>query len=554
MKTILAMALDSECFLIFVAGPKSLFGTRAHALRCLFCICMMAIFAWNVALCYMPGKGFTYFLQFGDRNSDRYLPELKALRHYEVPNSDGYDAKVYVQMAMRPNVGDPGLRKAVDGISYRGRRMLFPWVAWLLGRGVPFWVMHIFACLNIACWFLLALTLFRWFPPWNWGNCARWAAVLFSFGLIFSVKTALLEGPSLLLTAIGMAFLETNRTWIGSMVFGIAGLGRETNILFVSGLGIPKARSRREWSTWAIQAAIVILPIVIWALWLASKVGRVDDIGARNFGPPFSGLVDKLQDVISSLLAERYPYPSVAKFDLLVVVGLMTQFFFFAFRVRWKDAWWRIGASYSVLLVFLGDAVWESYPSAAARVLLPMTLAFNILVPRKRHWAIVLILGNLGLIGSADISTPPGRTSFIVEGPKELISNMKDGGAVTVNFGPRNWWMPERSRLEYWRWSMGPSSISIHNPQNIPIKADIKFDVRSVDQRLAIVSIGGKTVWQTRLKPNESTPVALVKVDLPPGDTNVSFESDRPPAFPGNNDRRKLMFSVRNLEIALRQN
>jgi hypothetical protein len=182
-----------------------------------------------------------------------------------------------------------------------------------------------------------------------------------------------------------------------------------------------------------------------------------------------------------------------------------------------------------------------------------MTLAFNILVPRKRHWAIVLILGNIGLIGSADIFAPPGRASFVVVGPKELSINSKGGGAVTVAFGPQNWWMPERSRLEYWRWSMGPSSISIHNPQTFSIRADIKFDLRSVDQRLAIVSIEGRKIWKGKLPPEERTPVALPDVDLPPGETEISFESDRPPAFPGNNDRRRLMFSVRNLELDLKR-
>jgi len=58
------------------------------------------------------------------------------------------------------------------------------------------------------------------------------------------------------------------------------------------------------------------------------------------------------------------------------------------------------GASYAVLMIFLGDAVWESYPSAAARVLLPMTVAFNILVPRGKWWPILLVVGNLGVLAS----------------------------------------------------------------------------------------------------------------------------------------------------------
>jgi hypothetical protein len=204
-------------------------------------------------------------------------------------------------------------------------------------------------------------------------------------------------------------------------------------------------------------------------------------------------------------------------------------------------------------MIFLGDAVWENYPSAAARVLLPMTVAFNLLVPRGRFWPILLVLGNLGVLASGDLLRPPGRESFVVEGPRALLINPADRHTVEAVFGPGNWWGPEKSRWEFFRWSLGDSTVAIRNPQPFAILADIRFKLRSVDERGASVTLGGKVAWQAHLKPGEVLPGALHDVLLKPGDTVLLFQSDRPPAYPGNFDPRRLTFQVRHLEIDLKE-
>ncbi len=123
------------------------------------------------------------------RETPRALPAGdKAVNHYEMPDSPGYDSQWYSQIAVRPHLSDPGLAKAVDSLPYRARRILFLWTAWLAGGGNPPGCMNVYALQNIVCWFILAALLLRWFPPVTWGNCLRWAAMLFSFGLIFSVQ------------------------------------------------------------------------------------------------------------------------------------------------------------------------------------------------------------------------------------------------------------------------------------------------------------------------------------------------------------------------------
>jgi hypothetical protein len=513
---------------------------------------LLAFFVWNASLYYLPGKGFTYLVQFGDQQRGRYLPEVRAVNHYEMAHSDGYDGQYYAQMAMRPNLGDPALRRAVDNLPYRARRILFSWTAWILAGGRPILALNIYALQNIACWFVLAFLLFRWLPPVSWGNCARWAAVLFSFGLILSVKGSLVDGPGLLLIAIGIALVESGRPWLAAAVLGISGLGKETNILSAAGMRLPDRRDPQTWVRWLARCALVLLPLAAWMICLRLWVGSEGITGTRNFTFPFAGLTNKLQDSVAQLMAQGFP--SVAKFDLLALAGLLAQFFFFAFRRRWSEPWWRVGACYAVLMMFLGDSVWELYPSAAARVLVPMTLAFNILVPRGRWWTLLLVIGNLGLIATTDILKVPGATSFVVEGPREYRINPRDGSVTEASFDVRHWYDAEQNHWEYWRWAgknPGAGAVTIRNPQPFTVTARLKFRLRSIDQRAVSVSLGGKVLWSGMLQPAEVRKVALAGIDLPPGDTVLRFGTDRTAAYPPIDDPRRLSFSLRDLEIDL---
>ena len=67
-------------------------------------------------------------------------------------------------------------------------------------------------------------------------------------------------------------------------------------------------------------------------------------------------------------------------------------------RVQWANPWWRIGIVYCILMGALGPGVWEGYPGAATRVLLPMTLAFNALLPRARWFWPLYLSGNLTVL------------------------------------------------------------------------------------------------------------------------------------------------------------
>ena len=538
---------------LLVAGLKSFLQARAQLARWCVCGAVVGLFTWNVSLFYLPGQAFTYLIEFGTKEDPRYLPEVKRANHYEMPDSPGYDSQWYAQIAMHPRLGDPVLARAVDNLPYRARRILFEWTAWLIGGGDPTRAMDAYAFQNIFCWYALAYLLFRWFPPISWGNCFRWAGVLCSFGLIFSVRAALLDGPSLLLLLLGMVLVERGRTWWAAALLGVSGLGKDTNVLAATIFAPEGPPDRRRWFRAAGQVALVVAPLGLWIAVIGRWLGASVEVGRRNFLPPFAGLVEKAGDIVSSLLAHGYPRPAVIDYDLLVLVGLLAQFFFFLLRPRWRDTWWRLGAGYAFLMIFLGDAVWESYPSAASRVLLPMTMAFNVLVPRKGWWWAVLLLGNLGMVAAPDLLKPPGHENLMVDGPVELRINPGNNAQVTVAFGKKNWWDMEGSRWGSFRWSMGDSVVTLHNPLPFPIEADVHFGVRSVDARGAKVSAHGHVIWQDQLQPGKVLGVVIRGVLMPQGDTELLFQSDRPAAYPGNGDLRHLTFSVRDFEIDLKE-
>ena len=537
-----------RAFFLFVANPRLLYQRYAgRAIWAAYAL-TVAVFLWVCAQFYLPGKGFTYLIMFGEKESPRFIPQLRAVNHYELENSSGYDGAYYAQIAMQPNLADPAIRKGVDNPAYRARRILLCWTAYALALGDPVRALHIFSVQNIVCWLLLAALLLRWFPPVSWENFFRWGAVLFCYGLCFSLRGSLVDGPSLLLIAAGVALAETGRPWWSAVVLGVAGLAKETNILGAAALARPGRNTVRGWLEVALRGLIVVLPIALWMLVLRRWLGPSDGLGINNFTYPLASYWTKWRDTLADLIAEGPD--SFARSSLLMLVSLTAQFLFFALRRRWDDPWWRVAAAYSVMMIFLGEAVWEGYPGAASRVLLAMTLAFNILVPRGRRWWLLLLLGNLTVFASPDMLRAPGRESYQVEGESSLRMVKETGRLVEAVFDDK-WYPPERSHLEYWRWCNGPSTLILRNPHPFPLLATVTFGIRAKDARTVGLWQGTYARWERKLTPGELREVKVRNMRLEPGDTLWRFETDQPGAFPNSDDRRRLAFSLRDLKIVI---
>ncbi len=263
-------------------------------------LALVAIFLASVARFYHPTTGFTALIAFPDGN-DSEAPALQDLPHERVPPWASYDGQFYAQRALDPLARDPRVDRAMDLAPYRARRILFSWTAYVLGLGRPAWILEAFALQNVAAWLILAILVTRWLPLRSGRHLALWTACLFSHGLLWSVRFALLDGPSLVLTALAIVAAERERWILSACVVGVNGLGRETNVLGVFAQAFP-ARPR-EWLRLACAAVIVVLPLLIWEDYLYSIYRSTIFAGGDQLTMPGSALVSTVGRALSSTVS-----------------------------------------------------------------------------------------------------------------------------------------------------------------------------------------------------------------------------------------------------------
>ena len=520
---------------------------RTNWLVLLAYVGLVAAFLWAFGRFYLPGKGFTYLINFGSEHEEARVSELREIDYYILRNSIGYDAQFYAQIALDPTLRKKDLPDAMDNLAYRARRILSPAVAYVMGLGRPAWILQAYALQNALCWLLLAGLSLHWFPPTGWGNLLRWAGVLFSLGFCLSVRNALLDGPSLLLIAAGVWLVEKNRPWLATLVLGLAGLGKETNLLGSASLGPVRGAGWKGWGMATLRGLLTVAPLALWMVYLSAHVGPSPHVGVRNFGPPFAAYGQMWQDTIHSLpaLSSGNLGPLA---NLTMLIALTVQFLYLVLRPQWQQAWWRVGASFALLMIFLGGAVWEGEPSAASRVLLPMQFAFNVLVPAGRRWLAVLVLGNLTLFIGAIMYDPPLDEIYIVRGPPAL-SRDSAGRSVTVDYSP-SWYGLERDPTNYWTWSSGDGTILIRNPHPESLQVRLRFSLSTDTTRTMIVRINGAEVLRNSLAGQDSVSASLRNVVLRPGENRIEFLTDTPATKVGA-DPRQLAFCLLNFQVDL---
>jgi len=369
---------------------------------------LVALFLVSVSGFYATETGFTSLILFGERYEAQALPTVKALPHY-VDSSPGYDGQFYAQLALDPFFQDPFIERAIDTFSYRAPRILFSWTAFLLGMGQPSWILQAYAVQNILYWFILAWLLLRWVPPVTFTNVLLWTGCLFGYGLISSVRLSLLAGPSLLLLVLAMIALERGRPWTATAVLGLAGLGRETNLL-AGVVVLPRTRPGFRLHDLLVPVArggVVAMPFVLWLAYLYwSDYGVVLSSGEHNLALPLSAIITKWQVTLLEIWINPWS-ETFARFSFLTLLSLTIQAIFLLWQRDWTSPWWRVGVAYVGLMCILGPAVWDGHQFAASRVLLPMTVAFNVQLARMGGLWPLAVLGNVSVVAGLETLRVP---------------------------------------------------------------------------------------------------------------------------------------------------
>lgn len=356
---------------------------------------------------YDPHYGWTKLDEFGAQFEKDALPRLKRIPH-EVGSGAGYDGQFYAQLAIDPSVQDPAFSHALDEPVYRARRIGLPAIAFCLGGAKPRRIIQAYALTNLFGWFVLLGALLFLFRPWTARQQVCMALGLLSFGSITSMERAAVDLPATAMIFVGIVL----GGWGGYATFAAATLTRETSLLAaLSGLDLRWPFTVAGWKRNLGLLAVASVPVALWMLYLRHHFGATETtVGYGNFGFPLQALAGRflssagecLQRGLSSDAKSAGPfgwlYLDENLHEVLTVVALFGQGLYLALRPDRTSAVWRTGICFALLSCVLGSAVWE-WTGAAARVLLPMTLCFYLLVAKERDawfWPF-FVLGSLSV-------------------------------------------------------------------------------------------------------------------------------------------------------------
>jgi len=357
---------------------------------------LVTLFLGSVARFYHPDTGFTSLIAFSSAPG-RSSPILHGIPHVEYPPSESYDGQFYAQRAFDPLVRSVEIDRITDLAPFRARRILFSWTAYVLGLGYPPWILEAYALQNVVCWLLLAVILTRWVRPTSARGLALWAACLFSHGMMWSVRFSLLDGPSVVLIACAVALVEAGRPLASAAVVAVSGLARETNLLAAAVLPLPAGK--RDLARLAVAAVLVVAPVVVWYdyLWSIYRSTLLD--APDSLVLPGVGLTRVVGGLISGVQRHGWSLDTAVAFGLLLAVAAQAVFVFV--RRAPRSPWWRVAIAYAVLMLCLAPELIAPRTGAVTRVLLPLTIAFNILLHDDarpaRFWAWFAV-GNLHLL------------------------------------------------------------------------------------------------------------------------------------------------------------
>lgn len=494
---------------------------------------------------HIPGRGFTYVLDFGDTLHLRHLPEISRLPVFFHKDVAGYDAQMYSQFALRPAAVDPDLRRAVDNPPYRARRVLMSWAAWLLGFGRAWWVLNAYAALNMLTWLALAWLLLRWFFPPTPDAFVRWCGVLLGAGMLASVRHALTDGPLLLAIAGMVAVAERGLRWPALFLGAACGLTRETGITSAAILVPDDARDWRGWLRAAGGGIVIVAPLLVW-VWHVRTLGPEGffSAGARNFSLPFLGFVERWQSLLLELGKPSWAQPIVLG-SLATQVALTVQGGWIVLRPRWRDPWWRVGAAYVGLMATLGSAVWEGLPGAAPRVLLPLTLAFNVVVSRTRFGLMVLVLGNLGVVVGIWEMRGPSVARWSIVAAHEIEYDMV-ARRPALDFSFQRGFTPKLDAVAA-RFVADGARVHIENKHPFAVAAGLRALMRAPRPCRLTILVSGQPQWSGVVK-EDWTKVTIPSLTLPPDGVDVEF---RLAAEPGEAIRSDVWIAINRLELSV---
>ena len=216
-----------------------------------------------------------------------------------LPGKRGNDGQQFLVLAADPLQLDPATARAVDNPIYRGKRILYPLLAWLGGLGQPLWIRWTLGLLNVIAMALAAGLVSQWArleqrdPRWGLAVLALPGA-----WITLTLSTADLLATTLLLAA-AVAWRQGQPGRL-SAALAAAVLTRETALLAWASTALSTLVERR-WR-WLVPLALVPAPLLLLTASLQARFAATSDgmLASLHFGPPGWGLVRKLGQLLGA--------------------------------------------------------------------------------------------------------------------------------------------------------------------------------------------------------------------------------------------------------------
>jgi hypothetical protein len=278
---------------------------------------------------------------------------------------------------------------------------------------------------------------------------------------------------------------------------------------------------------------------VVFAAW---HFGSFDNEATFLGHWPVNAFLAKVWAVVGGVGA--HPGSGAAWADLCVTAGLAAQALYVLTRTpSWKSPWWLLGAGGAAVLLLVGAGAWRGYAGEAVRIVLPMTLAFNVLARRQRAALAWLIAGNLGIAGGVfaafDTPLPPDtRAALLADGKARLAA----AGAG---------WYPDESDAQHiWMWSsVADARVAIATKPGRTRPLGLKADLRSLEPRTVAIRQDGRVLWRGEVG-RAGVPISL-GVEAGNGSAVLDFSTDLPPARSGaKGDGRLLAFALYDVRVS----